>query len=261
LPAEFRTLDLQAIAAGYSRGSPEYQRFMATGGDVPSPRQPGVPDVENLTVAEEQVDKAYGKEYVEWVQGKASDAQRGAATIANAIKRLESGEENLTGPIIGNAPDQYLATFNKAALDVKQNVEEVVQRNLREILGAQFTQAEGERLISRAYDPKLPAEVNASRLRSLLTQMESAIQSKNDQAAYYQKFGTLKGYEQEIPTKQDFFDALKAEPEEEESERDSKRDINAMNGQELLNLDVNNLNESELNQYNSRIDALMEGNR
>ena len=73
-------------------------------------------------------------------------------------------------------------------------MEEVVQRNLRLVLGAAFTEKEGERLISRAYNPKLDEKENKKRVGRLMESIQKAMDEKLNQRDYFQRSGTLKGY-------------------------------------------------------------------
>ena len=103
-----------------------------------------------------------------------------------------------------------LGIVNPDAENAKEMVQEVVQRNLKTILGAQFAQKEGEQLISRAYNPTLSPELNARRLRKLYQQMEIARQQREAMAAYFNKNYTLRGYEGPQPNISDFYTALSA---------------------------------------------------
>ena len=89
-------------------------------------------------------------------------------------------------------------------MSIQQGVEEVVQRNLRLVLGAQFTEKEGERLISRAFDPSLSEKENKKRVDRLLNQIEKAANAKQKAAEYFEKHGTLKGFKGTLMTMQDF---------------------------------------------------------
>jgi hypothetical protein len=162
-----------------------------------------------LPEAVKAIDTKYADDYLAWRQGGGSDAAGNAAQIKSVLDRLASGEA-LTGKSIGLAPDFFNALVNPAALGAKQQVEEVVQRNLRAVLGAQFTQVEGERLISRAFDARLSPQENAKRLRKLFMQIESAAQQKEAMAQYYEANETLRGYKGKQPSIQDFYNVLNA---------------------------------------------------
>jgi len=155
------------------------------------------------------VDQKYAADYLDWVQGGGADAAANAAQIKSVIDRFAAGEK-LTGPSIGLAPDFFNALVNPQALNAKQAVQEVVQRNLRAVLGAQFTQVEGENLVNRAFDPRLKPEENVKRLRKLFMQIQTAAQQKQAMAEYYEKHETLRGFKGKAPNINDFYNVLTA---------------------------------------------------
>lgn len=153
-----------------------------------------------ITKGQEALDKAFAKDYQEYVaQGGYSDIEKQIDQLEGAVKELESGKE-LTGSFTGNIPDILQTSINPEAVSVREEVEEVVQRNLRLILGAQFTEKEGERLIARAYNPRLSEEENAKRVKRLMEQMKKAAKAKQRAARYFEENGTLTGFEGELPT-------------------------------------------------------------
>lgn len=142
------------------------------------------------------VDKEFAKEFVSWrAAGGYADVRKQLEQLAEARRALEAGSKNLTGPIVGRVPDFIGAFTNPSAISTRESVEEVVQRALRLILGAQFTEKEGERLIARAYNPALEEAENAKRVGRLITQLGSMADAKEAAADYFQKHGTLRGYE------------------------------------------------------------------
>lgn len=163
---------------------------------------------ENQTKGSEAADKEFAKDYAQWVQGGQEKSLRNIATLKDAITRLQSGEENLTGAQ-GFLPDGARTLFgNENSVEVRQNVENVVQQSLREILGGQFAQKEAEQLIKRAYNETLDESTNAKRVAVLLTQIERAMIQKNEAAEYFAKNGTLSGFNKPTPTISDFNNAL-----------------------------------------------------
>lgn len=154
---------------------------------------------------ETTVDKEFAKEYVKWnAAGGFADTQKQINQLREVQRALEGGQENLTGPIIGRTPDWVRSFVKPNSIERREAVEEVVQRNLREILGAQFTQAEGDRLIKRAFNDNLSEAENAKRVGRLIEQMETAAQQKADAMRYFQDKGTLAGWEGSLPTMSDF---------------------------------------------------------
>ena len=87
------------------------------------------------------------------------------------------------------------ALFNEKGLSVQQAVESVIQENLRETLGAQFAQKEGEMFMARGYDAKLSDEVNIERVKSLLKEIEDRASARTQTFDYFKKNKTMKGYD------------------------------------------------------------------
>jgi len=153
----------------------------------------------------ETVDKEFAKEAVKWSSGGAADATKNINQIREVISdiNLATAEGRTTsGPLVGVQNDLVQSFLNPEATDIRNRVQEVVQRNLREILGAQFTQAEGLALIERAYNQRLSPEMNLRRLNALLEQMATSATAKQQMYEYFMNQGTLFGYRAEatLPT-------------------------------------------------------------
>lgn len=158
------------------------------------------------TPGQQAADKEFAKEYVDWqARGGYADVQKQTDQLNTVLGALESGRE-LTGPVVGSVPDWLaaLAPEGRERIATRELVEEVVQRNLRLILGAQFTEREGERLIARAFNPRLKPEENATRVRRLLTQIQAAAAAKQSATEYFEQNGTLTGWQGKIPQLSDF---------------------------------------------------------
>lgn len=160
-----------------------------------------------LTPGQKKLDESAAADIYQWQSGGGQDTVAQIAQLKPVIEDLEAGKP-ITGVGVAVQPDILLAMTNPEALQSRETVEEVVQRNLRAVLGAQFTAAEGERLISRAFNPKLPPEENAKRVRRLFLQMSSAAEQKQAMADYFNEFGTLRGFKGKMPTIQDFYNAI-----------------------------------------------------
>ena len=156
----------------------------------------------------EALNKAYAKDHLEWTRGGGADMSAQIAQVDTVLQQLESGAP-LTGRTQGVLNSLgLLGLVDPDAENAKEMVQEVVQRNLKLILGAQFAQKEGEQLISRAYNPILSPEVNARRLKKLYRQMEIARQQRQAMADYFSENYTLKGYAGPQPKMADFYTAL-----------------------------------------------------
>lgn len=155
--------------------------------------------------ARQAVDRAYAKDYVDFIQGGAADAVKALTDLDQASnnlkKSIRAGKDNLTGPVVGSI--SKIPVVGKAIQDIafpdsantQELVEYTVQRSLRPILGAQFTEKEGERLISRVYNPRLDQKTNALRLDRLRQQLQRAYDEKMKAAKWFERYGTLSGFQ------------------------------------------------------------------
>lgn len=184
LPPNKRAQAQMALASG------DMEEFRKIIGEGP----PQLAD--NLTPGEKRVDQTFAKTYEDFVlSGGAADVSKNLSQLRGVHKDLTSKDgPNLTGPLLGLMPDFVTSITHPQAVNTREQVEEVVQRNLRIILGAQFTQKEGDRLIARAYNPRLSEAENAKRLGRLIVSMDRAAKAKLAAADYFERNGTMKGY-------------------------------------------------------------------
>jgi hypothetical protein len=151
----------------------------------------------SLTPLETKVEEKSAQDLVDFtIGGGFSDVQKGLSQLEIAKQTLQTQPEGrITGKLVGAQDDTGLLKYtNPAAQDTKEQVQEIAQRNLRLILGPQFTAKEGEALINRVYNPALPQSVNVKRLDLLQEQMTSAAKTKQEAVEYYNANGTLKGF-------------------------------------------------------------------
>lgn len=166
------------------------------------------------TPGQQALDRNFAREYNDWrATGGYADVQRHIGELRGVADEL-GRRGDLTGPVVGNLPDRIGTIVAPTAVDTRETVEQVVQRNLRLILGAQFTEREGERLIARAYNPRLDEATNRRRVLNLLQQIEAAAAAREDASNYFEEHGTLSGWRGRLHTAQDF------DPEREARARD-----------------------------------------
>ena len=161
------------------------------------PQTPAEIVKKSLTPLETELDKKAADDLVQFtIGGGFSDVQKGLSQLNIAKQTLQQQPEGkITGKLVGAQDDTGILKYtNPTAQDTKEQVQEIAQRNLRLILGPQFTAKEGEQLISRVYNPALPQSVNAQRLGLLEEQMLSAAKTKQEAVDYYNTNGTLKGF-------------------------------------------------------------------
>ena len=182
------------------------------GGSGQSPAEVGVPKGINppsnpiqLSTGFKKVNEEFAKVYNEWTtKGGKSDFEKQSEQLESALNALRNPKKNTSGNILGVPmtwlPDSVRAQFNPGSIDVWEKVAEVSQRNLRAVLGGQFAMKEGDRLISRAYNPDLDESLNASRVSRLLKSMRKAAQAKESAISHFRQTGTLAGWEGTLPS-------------------------------------------------------------
>ena len=170
-----------------------------------SQSQPDQINQARQTAAGKAVDENFAKDYVDFTaKGGSADAAKQLAQLHDVVLALGAKNPNLTGPFIGGTPDVVRRFTNPQSIAMRERVEEVAQRSLRAILGAQFTEKEGERLISRAYNQSQGEPENEIRVGRLSTQLQQAYDSKVDASNYFQQNGTLEGWKGRLSTMSDF---------------------------------------------------------
>lgn len=177
------------------------------------------PQANAQSKAQIALDQAYVKDYSAWVQDGAPVAEKSLGELAEARDRLRGyriDENNQrvpltegdfltrqlgpTGAVAGSIATVPFAgkaiqdVLMPGGADIREMVEATVQSSLRPILGAQFTEKEGERLIARVYNPRLKREVNAARVERLMKQIAEATRNKNAAARWFEEHGTLAGF-------------------------------------------------------------------
>lgn len=150
-----------------------------------------------LTPAQKAVDTKFSKDYTEYFSGGGiNNLEKNIAELGRAIKIIESSAEGETsGRLVGLADKTgQLTLASQKAADVKDIIGGVAQSNLRQVLGGQFAQKEGEALLQRQYDTGQSKANNLNRLRSLYDQASETVNAKKAAAQYYEEFGTLKNF-------------------------------------------------------------------
>jgi hypothetical protein len=158
-----------------------------------------------LTDAQKTVDKEFAKDYADFVAGGGfSAAQKGLKQLEDAKKSLDANKD-LTGWAVGNMPDKLRSLVSPDSSALINSVNEIISGNLKNIMGSQFTQKEGERVLANAFNPQLSGAENLKRLERLQEQMMKAYQTKAEAAQYFEKKGTLEGFKGKLQFTSDDF--------------------------------------------------------
>lgn len=150
----------------------------------------------NLTPGQQKIDEEFAKTIAEYENaGGYSNSQRNYrelnGVIADLLTEPRDGSSSVSGRVVFATPQ--IARSEKA-IDIKDQIDRIITQDLRQTLGAQFTQQEGERFVAYAYNIMLPPQINARRLGRMRNAMEQASQAKRDSINYFNTNGTLKGY-------------------------------------------------------------------
>jgi hypothetical protein len=154
---------------------------------------------------EKKVESLAANVYSSWtLEGGAANARARIAQLDDVVKSLEKSAQG-KGPTLTGVQIQLIPEFARpllvpASVEARQNAERVIQEGLRPILGAQFTQQEGENFLKRAFDPSLGPDINARRLSLVLEQMKVAAKQAQALSDYVEANGTAIGFKGVIPS-------------------------------------------------------------
>lgn len=205
----------------YAQTLPEPQRtqFLAVTGAIrydpkamqeleEAKRKGKAPGGVDISKGQEQVDKKFGDTLVAWKGGEKQQAEANIANLDNKINRLLSGEENVSGPEFAFIPDALQPVLRPTATGFLDEISDITYQSLRATLGAQFTQKEGERLVAATFNQNLPEEQNIIRLQRLSAKIKAIRDAKEGQIEYFDEYGTLQGYKEELQTFDDILDSV-----------------------------------------------------
>lgn len=144
-----------------------------------------------LTEGQKTADKEFAKDYNEWTSGGAETAQSEINKLKNVVNSMSKGDVT-TGGLTGMFPDRM--TSNDV-LKARADVQSTVMNSLKALLGAQFTEKEGERVIRNTWNEADSTENNIARLNRLIGDLEAKAVAKNKKALFYeQNNGSIAGY-------------------------------------------------------------------
>ena len=144
------------------------------------------------SAGQKELDKKFAGEYNDWL------GQSGKPVFEKNIKRLDQAlnilakDPSLTGKDKGFLPDFFRSP---EYIELRSLVQSAAQGALKATLGAQFTQAEGERIMKLAFDPYLPAAENIRKIKSAIEELKSGADLVNQKAKYFENNGqSLAGF-------------------------------------------------------------------
>lgn len=156
---------------------------------------------ESKIKARQKQDETFAVKDLEWQTNDRATSYNNIKNLQNAMNVLRSGEQNVSGldvAMVEEFPWLQAGIFNDAA-NFKSDVNDVVYQTLKIKLGAQFTEAEGKRLVEAAFNNKLSEEENIARMQRLLDATMMVYDAKEGMSQYFNEFGTLDGYQSNAP--------------------------------------------------------------
>lgn len=150
---------------------------------------------EALTPGEKAADVAYGKDFADY------EAGGGKATVDKNLALLQSAIDDMSklpaqdrsGGKSGLLGDTSMEIFNPQAAIVRDKIRSAIQGTLKQVLGGQFTEKEGQAIFNRAYNPRLSNEENIRRATAELESLKAMASAKEQSGQYFSQKGTLKG--------------------------------------------------------------------
>lgn len=143
-----------------------------------------------LTKAQEVVDSEFGKEYAGWTSGGRDSAYSEIEKLRTVANNLKNSNVT-TGGLTGVLPDRMTSN---AVLQARADVQSTVMNSLRAILGAQFTEKEGERIIKNTWNESDSTQNNLARVNRLVADLEAKAAAKDAKSQFYEEVGSLRGY-------------------------------------------------------------------
>lgn len=132
--------------------------------------------------------KGIAKEFADYqAAGGKATVEKNLEKLKEAAAKLESGAVKtgkLSAAVPGLRSDVAQDVLNPDLAAVRDDVRGAVQATLRQVLGAQFTEKEGEAIFSRAFNPRLSGKENARRIEQEIKGLQATI--KNKEAAFGQ---------------------------------------------------------------------------
>lgn len=153
------------------------------------------PGGQDLTPLQKKIDENFGTTAEEYLTNGAPQVKANLVNLKEKIEVLEAGELNVSGPVTGLLPDAAKGILMPEAASFISDIRDVIFQSLKEKLGAQFTEREGDRLVAAAFNPYLDESKNVARLKRLYATIEEAARAKQNSIIYYQENGTLKGFD------------------------------------------------------------------
>lgn len=145
------------------------------------------------TEGEKVVDREAAKDYNEFaLAGGMTELDSSIKKLENAIERIKKEKPSR---LAGATPEGVLrSNLFPEATAIQQQIEGVIQGSLRQTLGPQFTEKEGQMILQRMYNPSLSYEENYKRAKEELDKLKARADVRKKSMQYFEEKGTMKGF-------------------------------------------------------------------
>jgi hypothetical protein len=174
----------------------------------------------NYTPGQKKLDEDFAKEYNDWTSGYRSEAEKNLALLRKSAEILKKSSL-VSGRAYGLVPNALQPEIAKI---VKQDVQSAAQASLKAILGTQFTEKEGERIMAASFDPELSEEANLDKVMRTIKELEERMANKNAKARIFESEGSLRNYRM-------IYNHPDPEPDEKQTSPTAGGETKVINGQ------------------------------
>ena len=99
---------------------------------------------------------------------------------------------------MGGYDDTFMAIYGSDLADIQDRIRGIAYKTLRDTLGAQFTEREGQRLVDTYFNPNLDASTNIKRLTMFRDRIKEMQESKKLFLDYIDANGTIRGFHKSL---------------------------------------------------------------
>lgn len=150
---------------------------------------------EKIPEGQKVLDREFAKDFNKWTSGGQKTANIEIDKLTKVANDLKSRKVT-TGRATGLLPDSFT---DRELLKARSDIQSSIMASLREILGAQFTEKEGERVIKNTWNEQDSTKNNLDRVNRLINTLKSQAEDKTKKAEFFEKNNTLKDYRAEGP--------------------------------------------------------------
>lgn len=166
-----------------------------------------------LSIGETQTDKEFAKEYSKYVLGGGfAGVQKNINSAREILNQLGEYEvdpstgqrtekfkvknDRLSGPIAGGMGIKAVRdVINPEGSGVEDRINGLLMQSLKAVAGGNPTDRDLQILLSAGWNRRLSEKENYDRVKALLEDYEQRALAKEEAAKYYERYGTLRGYQ------------------------------------------------------------------